>query len=68
MEVITKYKGSWSLSFFLILMKHIKKTDNRKKYFLVKSLFKIADALVTLLSLGYYWSDFEYTYVKKIIV
>ena len=66
MEVITKYKGSWSLS-FLILMKHIKKTDNRNKYFLVKSLFKIVDALVTLLSLGYYWSDFEYNYVKKTI-
>lgn len=46
-------------------MKHIKKTDNRNKYFLVKNLFKIADALVTLLSLGYYWSDFEYNYVKK---
>ena len=46
-------------------MKHIKKTNNKNKYFLVKNLFKIADALVTLLSLGYYWSDFEYNYVKK---
>ena len=48
-------------------MKRFKKTDNRNTYFLVKSLFKIVDALVTLLSLGYYWSDFEYNYVKKTI-
>ena len=41
---------------------------NKKKrhnfYYIVKTLIKLVDVIVPLVTLGYYWTDLEYKYVK----
>jgi hypothetical protein len=43
----------------------IKKSTKPNWYFFKKGFIKLFDGLICILSLGFYWSDYEYQYTKK---
>jgi hypothetical protein len=43
----------------------MKTTKRRNLYFLGGAFFKIIDAFSRILTLGFYFTDFEYRYVKR---
>lgn len=45
----------------IIRTKHSKKSNG---YWFLKGLIKIIDALVIFLTLGFFWSDWEYKFTK----
>lgn len=43
----------------------MKRSKDRQLYFFIGGLYKIIDGLVRIISLGYYWTDFEYQFIKN---
>ena len=42
----------------------MKKSKGRNLYFISKSILKISDAIVPIITLGFYFTDFEYRFTK----
>jgi hypothetical protein len=43
----------------------ISKTKGKKRKHIIQGLLSIVDGLVRVLTLGWFWSNFEYKYVVK---
>jgi hypothetical protein len=45
----------------------IQKSKKPNWHFMAKALIKIVDAIVPLLTIGFYWTDLEYKFTKWIM-
>lgn len=43
----------------------IVKTKEHKKYMFIRGFIKLIDAILPIITLGNYWTDLEYKYVKS---
>lgn len=46
-------------------MSIIKSHKGKNLYFVTKSFIKVFDAITPLITLGFYWTDFEYRYTRR---